>query len=103
MWYYPRAKLEGNIIIEREKLIRIQGIIRPAEKQGRNSAEHEKGKPQNFPVFAYSDIYFPVFLPFLVDLTLYEYKNAKNFGASRRNGQIPSFCQISDRKNREEI
>ena len=39
-------------------------------KNRRNSAEHEKGKPQNFPVFAYSDIYFPVFLPFLVDLTL---------------------------------
>jgi len=58
--------------------------IRPAEKQGRNLAEHEKGKPQNFPVFAYSDIYFPVFLQFLVDLTLYEYKNAINFGASRQ-------------------
>ena len=67
-------------------------------QENREEIQHKKEKPQIFSVFACIVTYSSLlpFLPLLVDLTIFEYKNAKNIGASDHCDQLPLFFQFYD-------
>ena len=69
-------------------------------QENREEIQHKKEKPQNFPVFACIVTYSSLlpFLPLLVDLTIFEYKNAKISALSATVTNFPSFSNFTIRK-----